>query len=273
MESYILLHNNFYNKESEILLTNTKNLLHTLQIPFANIQKIALEEKFLPFINPLEFYTSLLKILLQAQENKQKILLCDSQSIFVIKEFIDKLYKDLDFRTSLKNKFEVEIDILTLENCFTFLPEILYLALEKTDFIRQRWSGFRCAFLLDSALQSSCKEIRFLEQLENLSGLRILPFFKESYGYLLHNNAELGYKMGAMDYYEMVDCGIDFIVTLNIANFTLLDTHAKNIQRVSGRDDLETPILFLPQILLALFKDTNAKSLLFNAHKITPRML
>ena len=41
----------------------------------------------------------------------------------------------------------------------------------------------------------------------------------------------------------------------------------------AGRDDLEVPILYIPQVFLALFKECNAQDLMFFKHNISPKML
>ena len=70
-----------------------------------------------------------------------------------------------------------------------------------------------------------------------------------------------------------MDSGVDFILTPNIGNFELMDRHIKNLQDSMGRDTAEIPLLFIPQVILALFDDANAESLKFSAHKIIPKML
>lgn len=275
MESYILLHNNFYQKHSGILLQNAKNLLEKLQIPFSGVEKVALEDKFLPNICPLDFYGGILKVLLFAKKENKKILLCDSQSLLIFSNFFKKLYADVEFKNELKKKLgenEANFNLMELEDSYVALFEIIFSALSKVNFKKQRWQGFSCALMLDRQLESKFKNGLMLE-LASVSGLRILPFFKESYGYLLQSNENLAYKMGALDYYEMVDSGVDFIATPNLANFALFDGCAKKLQKAAGRDDLEVPLLTLPQVILALFESSSAESLGFNLHTITPKML
>ena len=79
MESCIVLHNCLY-PSSEILMQNLKTLLDKLNISVASTQKIALENKFLPCVNPIAYYQSLIKILKTAQRDEQRLLVCDSQS-------------------------------------------------------------------------------------------------------------------------------------------------------------------------------------------------
>ncbi|MDD6055501.1 MAG: hypothetical protein PUB96_03005 [Helicobacteraceae bacterium] len=273
MESYILLHNNFYQKHSGILLQNTKNLLEKLQIPFSGVEKVALEDKFLPNICPLDFYGGILKILLNAKKENKKILICDSQSLLIFSNFFKKLYVDVEFKDGFKKTLGDDgLNLLELEDSYVALFEVVFSALSRADFKKQRWRGFSCALMIDRWLESKFKNGLMLE-LASVSGLRILPFFKESYGYLLESNENLAYKMGALDYYEMVDCGVDFIATPNLANFALMDGCAKKLQNAAGRDDLEVPLLTLPQVILALFESSSAESLGFNLHAITPKML
>ena len=58
-----------------------------------------------------------------------------------------------------------------------------------------------------------------------------------------------------------------------VGNFELLDRNAHENKRASGRDDLEIPLLFIPQIFLALFEEFGASDLLFDQHIIAPKML
>ena len=164
------------------------------------------------------------------------------------------------------------VDLSSLEDSFVFAPELFLGSMEITGIKRGRWKGFTCAIVFDRELEYRVKESQILLRIESITGLKILPFFKESYAYLLQSNPTLAYKMGAMDYYEMVDCGVDCIVMSNVGNFELMDGHTKALQNAAGRDIAEIPLLFFPQVLLALFSDANAESLGFSAHKIKPEM-
>lgn len=272
MESCILLHNNFY-KSSEILMDGTLKLLEKLHISVVRTESIALDDKFLPFISPVVYFSSLIKLLEGAYKEGQKVFVCDSKSLSVIRMLLKKLYKDIGFREEISKKCECNIDILNLEDSFVFAPEVFLDKIGTTEIKRKRWEGFRCAFIIDRELEGRVKELRLLPNIESVTGLKIFPFFKDDYAYLLQSNPELSFKMGAMDYYEMVDCGVDFIMSANIGNFELMDKNTRKLQDISGRDIAEIPLLFIPQVILALFMDTNAKSLSFNAHKIQPQML
>ncbi|MDE5591928.1 MAG: hypothetical protein K2I63_03095 [Helicobacter sp.] len=270
--TFVLLHNNLYPRSSAILLQNIKELLQRMQVNIANTDLIALDNKFLSLLKE-NHYSNLLKLLIKVKQDGNRLLIYDSQSLLEVIKFIKKLYEDTKFKDRLKDSLvEGEIDVLELERCIKFVSE---LALE--GFVKSRecrsWQGFRCAFLMDRELEDFIKQTQFLEWMKNLLGLEIFPFYKESYDYLLKVDKHLAYNMAASDYYEMVDYGIDFIITLNIGNFELLDGHSKMIQKSSGRDDLEIPVLFLPQVLLATFRDVNSLKLCFNQHKITPKML
>lgn len=272
MEACIVLHNCLYSS-SEILIQNLTTLLNKLNVSIALTKKIALDNKFLPCVNPTAYYKSLIKVLKSAQIEEQKLLVCDSQSLFEIMRLFKILYENTEFREVMNKVCGESIDILGLENTFVFAPEVIFGALKPSTLKKGRWSGFKCAFILDRELQSYVKESQIIPQIESLTGLKILPFFKESYAYLLQTNPQLAYKMGGMDYYEMVDSGVDFILTPNIGNFELMDRHIKNLQDSMGRDTAEIPLLFIPQVILALFDDANAESLKFSAHKIIPKML
>lgn len=274
MESFILLHNNLYPKSSHLLMSNFKVLLEKLQIPIEKTQTLALEGKFLPFIERVKYYQKLFLLLLEAQETNHKILLCDSQSLLEIKRFLKALYEETELRESLIKECGVEIDILSLENCFVFAPEIMLNALKDSHLKSKCWQGFKCALILDWELETWAIESQIIVGLEEITGLKIMPFFKESYAYLMQVNQVLAYKMGAADYYEMVDSGVDFILTPNIGNFELMDQNAVELKIASGRDDLEIPLLFIPQVILALFEETaSCNALQFKEHKILPRML
>lgn len=272
MESLILLHNNLYPKSSHILMQNIKGLLQKLQIPVEKTCAFALEEKFLPFIDRVKYYKKIFLLFLEAQSENHKILVCDSQSLLEIESFFKVLYEETELRETLLKGCEAEVELLSLENYFIFAPEIIFNAL-KTHNLMRRWEGFRCAFLIDRKLEKLVMESQMIAILEEITGLKILPFFKESYAYLLEVNPQLAYKMGAEDYYEMVDSGVDFILTPNIGNFELMDKCATKIKHAKGRDDSEIPLLFIPQVILALFNETTREILHFGEHTIPPRML
>lgn len=273
MESFILLHNNLYPKSAPILMQTFKILLEKLQIPIEKSQTITLEPKFLPFIDRVKYYKKLLLLFLESQVENYKILLCDSQSLLEVQRFFEVLYEETDLRESLIKEYNVEIDILELENNFVFAPEVVLDALKTASFKLKRWQGFKCAFLVDRELQKWVVESKMLNTIEEITGLKILPFFKESYAYLLEVNPQLAYKMGGADYYQMVDSGVDFILTPNIGNFELMDRYSARLKNTSGRDDLEIPLLFIPQVILALFEDTTRDILYFREHNISPKML
>ncbi len=272
MESYVLVQNSLY-QSSEILTHNVKLLCEKLGISFVKTERLPLEEKFLPFLAPLEFHKNLLRVFQNALNDKQKLFVCDSQTLLSFAHFFKLFYENSEFRESLMKESTREIDILELENTFAFAPEIMLSSLKRAEIKPRRWSGFRCAFLIDRELENGLKESQIIERIEDLTGLKILPFFKESYAYLLETNPHLAYKMGATDYYAMVDCGVDFILTQNISQFELLDGHCKKLQSTAGRDLAEIPILFIPQVILALFPQISAQELRFAQHKIPPLML
>ena len=270
--SCIVLHNCLY-PSSEILMQNLKTLLDKLNISVASTQKIALENKFLPCVNPIAYYQSLIKILKTAQRDEQRLLVCDSQSLLEITRLFKIFYENAEFREAMQKACGENIDMLELENTFAFAPEVILGALKPAMLNKGRWNGFKCAFILDRELQDYIKESQIIPQIESLTGLKILPFFKESYAYLLQTNPQLAYKMGGMDYYEMMDCGVDFIMSANIGNFELMDRQIRNLQNALGRDTAEIPLLFIPQVILALFSDASTESLKFGAHTIKPKML
>lgn len=270
MESLILLHNNLYPKSSYILMQNIQELLQKLQVPVEKSYNLTLEEKFLPFMERVKYYKKLFLLFLEAENHK--ILVCDSQSLLEIGRFFQTLYEETELREILLKECGAEVDILSLENRFIFAPEIIFNALKTFNF-KRRWEGFRCAFLIDRKLEKLVIESQIIPTLEDITGLKILPFFKESYAYLLQTNPQLAYKMGGMDYYEMMDSGVDFILTPNIGNFELMDRHIKNLQDSMGRDTAEIPLLFIPQVILALFNEMTKDTLRFGEHIILPRML
>lgn len=271
MDSFVILHNDFYPTSSTILLQNLKNLLKKNCINDCQIQQLSLGNK-LSFLMEERFYYKVLKALITIQKEDKQTLICDSQSLIVIIKLIKKLYEEQEFKEELTHFLKEEIDILALEGSIKFIPEIVLETFKKDDNFRS-WKGFKAAFIIDRELESFVKEIQFLEKLENILELKILPFYKDSYDYLLKINPTLAYKMASNDYYEMADCGVDFIMTANIGNFEIFDRHSKMIQKTAGRDDLEIPLLFLPQVFLSTFRDSNATNLLFKEHNISPKML
>ncbi|TLD85047.1 hypothetical protein LS70_000340 [Helicobacter sp. MIT 11-5569] len=272
MESCILLHNHLY-QSSEILIDNIKKLLDKLHISIVRTESLTLDDKFLPFIEPISYFKPIITLLHKAHEEGQRVLICDTQSLLVVAKLLKKLYENSEFREAMNEACACNIDILNLENSFVFAPEIVFDAIKVAEIKQRRWESFKCAFVFDRELEEYIKESQILLRAESITGLKILPFFKNSYAYLLQSNPELAYKMAAMDYYEMVDCGIDFIITPNIGNFELMDKHTKALQDISGRDTAEIPLLFVPQVILALFMDTKAEFLGFDSHKIRPQML
>ncbi len=272
MKSYILLQNDFYPQSAFVLIENFKNLCHKLEIPIAKTQKIPCENRLLPFVNEVGYYGRILRALIEAGGENKKLLACDSQTLLGILGFFKKYYEDLEFKERLLEDFGREVDILELEKNFVFAPEVI-LKNSKGLQKKRRWEGFKCGFLVDRELEQIIKEYYLIEEFENLLGFKMQVFYKDSYDYLLFSNKNLAYKMGGKDYYEIIDCGVDLIVTPNIGNFELLDRNADKIKKALGRDDLEIPILFLPQVFLALFEECSASSLLFNRHNIAPKML
>lgn len=271
MDSFVILHNDFYPTSSTILLQNLKNFLSKICINDYQTQQLPLGNK-LSFLIGERFYSKILKTLIQIQKEDKQTLICDSQSLIVIVKLIKKLYEEQAFKEALTHSLKEEIDILALERSIKFIPEIVLESFKRDDNPRS-WKGFKAAFIIDRELEGFVKQIQFLEKLESILELKILPFYKESYDYLLKINPTLAYKMASSDYYEMVDCGVDFIMTANIGNFEIFDRYSKMIQKTAGRDDLEIPLLFLPQVFLSTFRDSNPTTLLFKEHNIPPKML
>ncbi|MDA3966419.1 MULTISPECIES: HdrB C-terminal domain-containing protein [Helicobacter] len=273
MDSLVLLQNNFYKNGSSILTQTLQQLTKKLNIQTDEIKTIQLGNKLLSLDE--SYYINLISLLTQVSKDGNKLIIYDSQSLIEIIKLFKKLYEDSDFKEDLEQSIKQSIDVISLENTIKFIPEIILQALNQNiDSINiGRWNGFKCGFIIDRELEGLIKELKILEQLELTTGLKILPFFSESYDYLLSTNEELAYKMASKIYYEMVDSGIDFIMSVNIGNFELFDTHALELKKATHRDDENIPVLFIPQVILALFKDSNKESLLFNKHKITPQML
>lgn len=271
MQTYMLLQNHFY-QSSELLRDIITKLLEKLHISIIQTKSLALDDKFLPFIDPIAYFKPLVELLNHAYEANNKLLVCDSKSLLILKRFLNHLCSNTDFKAELSKNCG-QIDILKLEESFVFAPEVL-LDTIRIDTIKQgRWEGFRCAFICDRELEEHVISLQILPRIESLTGLKILPFFKESYAYLLQSNPDLAFKMGAKDYYEMVDSGVDFIISANLDNFELMDRHTKEIKQSSGRDSADVPLLFMPQVILALFEDVNAQLLGFHSHRIPPKML
>lgn len=273
MDSFVLLENSFYKNGSTILTQNFTNLIKKLNINTTEIKKINIGNKLLSLRD--SYYQNLIKLLINISSENSKLIIYDSQSLIEINKLLKKLYKDSDFKEDLEQKIGDNIDIISIEKSITFAPEKILQAINKnTDSIKiNRWAGFKCAIVIDRELEELSTKMHLIEQLESITGLKIIPFYRECYDYLLLTNKELALKLASNLYYEMVDSGIDFILSINIGNFELFDTYSKDIKKYAKRDDQNLPILFIPQILLALFEDTNRNTLLFDKHVVSPQML
>ena len=113
MKEYILLHNDFYPKSAFILTENLKKLCQKLQVPIAGIQKIACENRLLPFVDELKYYGQILRALVEAQKKESKLLVYDSQTLLGILEFFRKYYEDLEFKEQLLKDCTEEIATFT----------------------------------------------------------------------------------------------------------------------------------------------------------------
>ncbi|MCH5322580.1 MAG: hypothetical protein J1E31_03240 [Helicobacter sp.] len=274
MEKFVLLHNNFYTKSSNVLTKTSKTLLEMLEIRIDSTKQILVESKFLPFIEEgIPYYSKLFKAFLEILETDKIPLCCDSQTLLAYQNLLALLQENADFREKIIKDSKENINLFELDKTLTFLPQLIFERLDKTKIINQRWSSFKCGLIVDRELERFLKDWWIVEKLERVSGLRVQTFFKESYAYLLNHNANLAYKMASKDYYEITDCGVDFIATFNIEDFHLFDEQSLKIKKASGRDDLEVPILFLPQIILLLLENTKTHTLCFNEHQITPKMI
>lgn len=138
MESYILLHNNFY-KHCKPLISSVKKLLEKIHIPIVRTESLALDEKFLPFITPVEYFKPLILLLDKAQQDGHKVLVCDSQSLLVITRLLKNLYENTELREELAKA--CAIDILNLENSFVFAPEVLVDRIPLDAIKHRRWEG------------------------------------------------------------------------------------------------------------------------------------
>lgn len=273
MESYILLKNSYYKEDSEILFANIKNLLNELNIDYKGEKSIVVDEKFLPFFYGSTYYLDFLATYLSIIDEGNIPIFCDSQMILSFKKMLFKLQNDGEFREEMSKKLNREVNILELEKYFTLLPQILLESLAKSDKLVRKWSGFTCAFVLDRELEQLVLDLHLADRFQAITGVKLRLFFKESYDYLLHTNKNLAFKMASRDYYEIVDSGVDFITTPNLGMFHIFDGYSKDLQKSAGRDDLEIPVLLIPQVILAMFEDMDFKKLLFFKHKITPKML
>lgn len=270
MQPLKLLYNQTHTKSANILYANFENLIKEIFDKEFPVQKIQIEDNISPFLNT-KYYKELLRALLQIKNEGFTPLIADTQTLLAYERIFKKLFKDGELKKSFEEDLGTQLDLLELEKSFMFAPKLI---LEKSSFFEKnmgKWKGFKCAFVVEGEVANYLQLDKLIEALEWVSGLEIKLFKRNCYDYLLKFNKELAFKMAGKDYYEMVDCGVDFILTPSIGHFEMFDGYARELKKAQGRDDLEIPILFIPQLLLAPFK--KGEFLLFDKHNIEPKMI
>ncbi|CAM2944674.1 hypothetical protein [Helicobacter burdigaliensis] len=271
MQEFKLLYNQTHPRSAEILYVSLERLVKEVLNKDLTSYKIQIEDHISPFLNE-EYYKSLIRGILSIKSENCMPLIADTQTLLAYERMIKALYQDGELKKRIEETLGA-IDLLELEKSFVFAPKLI---LENGNFFEEKqnigkWRGFKCAFVVEGEVADYLELTKIVEILEWVSGLSIKIFKKNCYDYLLNHNKELAFKMAGKDYYEMVDCGVDFILTPSIGHFEMYDGYAKEIKKSQGRDDLEVPVLFIPEILLAPLK--GGSFLLFDRHNITPKMV
>lgn len=73
------------------------------------------------------------------------------------------------------------------------------------------------------------------------------------YAHLLQHNLDSAYYNTAKCFFDIADLGVDFILTHSLSQFDILDRDRLKLCKAYNRDNIDIPVLFLPQILLLAF--------------------
>lgn len=123
--------------------------------------------------------------------------------------------------------------------------------------IQKSWKGFR-GVICDSAftlLRNVIEGASYREAQLNIikyTDIQILAQDTcfEAVPHLVHFNPEIAIKENARVYYEMVDRGVDCILTFSLNAYRFYEQYAEQIKKYSGRDMLDVPVLHLSEVLL-----------------------
>ena len=111
-----------------------------------------------------------------------------------------------------------------------------------------RWREFRAAYC-SSAFGNFYDKTHDFALLE-LLGLQTEHTHYETVSHIAAFNPEAALHENARVYYEMVDCGIDIIVSSAWSTFSFFEKQAKKMRQCVGRGTLDTPILHLSGVVL-----------------------
>lgn len=131
--------------------------------------------------------------------------------------------------------------------------------------MNKRWKEFDCALCSSSFAMFAClsDDVDLLNWLglhiKHKNCATVSQFSAFNFDGVLHENARV--------YYEMVDCGIDLIVSNAWSTFAFFEKHAKSMQKAMRRDVLDTPILHISEVVLLALNASVA------THKIPLGML
>lgn len=146
-----------------------------------------------------------------------------------------------------------------------YLPDLLN-SLEFSSAIKKRFVDFQ-SVIVRGAYQGHLPKSTNHRIYEEL-GLEIFdtPLSQQYYAHLLKNNPEFAYYHGGKLFFEMADLGVDFILSYSLSQHAMLDEKRKNLCVAYNRDNIAIPILFLPQVILLAFGESDASKLGFDKH-------
>lgn len=99
-------------------------------------------------------------------------------------------------------------------------------------------------------------------------GLKIIES-SASWQYFAHlemTNAPLAYENSARIFFELADLGIDFIISHSLSQFNMLESNRAKLCASINRDNINLPMLFLPQVALLAMGEVDRSALGFNFH-------
>lgn len=148
----------------------------------------------------------------------------------------------------------------------SYLPDLLN-TLEFDNLIQKRFSPFSSIIVrgayqghLPKSTNHRIYEKIDLKMLEN-------PLALQYYTHLLQNNPQSALYNGAKLFFDLADLGVDFILSYSLGQFDLLDSKRTELCKAYNRDNIALPIVFLSQILLLAFGESDYKKLGFNHHQ------
>lgn len=86
------------------------------------------------------------------------------------------------------------------------------------------------------------------------------------YAHLVDIDSYHAYYLNAKLLFDLTDLGVDFIITYSSSQFDMLDSKRNELCKAYRRDNVDIPILFLPQVLLLAIGESNSKKLGFDMH-------